>query len=97
MRLAHDLAHVFPRNPPDDVLEPLREGQEGVQVFRHEVVGGNNTDAPFHGLVKHVFADHVVALDMDHIRLDLVEQQADFLLDFPGEADAEVLVGWHAV
>ncbi len=44
-----------------------------------------------------MFADHVVALDVDDVRLDLVEKKADFLLDFPREADPEVLVGEDAM
>ena len=93
--LAHHLAHVLPGDAPHDVLEPLRKRQERVQVFRHEVVGGHDPDAAPLGFVEHVLTDHVVALDVHYVRLDAVEQEADFLLDFPGEGDPEVLVRGH--
>ncbi|MCY1243973.1 hypothetical protein D9M72_570200 [compost metagenome] len=92
---AHHLAHVLPGDASHDVLEPLRKRQEGVQVLRHEVVGGNDPHAAPLGFVEHVFADHVVALDVHHVRLDAVKQEADLLLDLPGERDAEVLVRRH--
>jgi len=92
-----DLAHVLPGNATHDVLEPLRERQEWVQVFGHEVVGCHDADATLHGLVQDVLTNHVVALDVDHVRLHLIEQQADFLLDFPWEANTEVLVRKDAV
>lgn len=59
------------------------------------MVGGNNSDATLHGLVEYVLANHVVALNVHYVRLDFVEQETDFLLDFPREADAEVFVREH--
>jgi hypothetical protein len=61
------------------------------------VVGGNDADASPDSFIEDVLADHVVALDVHHIGLDAVEEEADFLLDFPREADPEELERGDAV
>lgn len=90
--LAHESTHVLPRHPGDDVQEPLRERQERLEVLRHEVVRGDDPDAAPLGLVDGGLADHVVALGVHDVRLDLAVDAAEGGLGVPREHHAVVLV-----
>ena len=85
--------HVLPGDLLNHALHCGGEGQERVQVRRHEVVGCNHTDTAALRLEDEGSANNVVALHVHHVRAHLVKDCADLGPDLPGHADAVRLVG----
>ena len=85
--------HILPGCLPNHALHYGGEGQERIQVRRHEVVGCNHTDTAALRLEDEGTTNNVVALHVHHVRADLVEDCADLGPDLPGQADAVRLVG----